>query len=169
VQWFNVDWVSVKVGLEEYMRPWGPLQELPFGSQYAYDYSDHQCKAANYSSGRQWGPTVAPGFKKYKFHVRLFTTGSGAVGTGAHIERKRRIGRCTNNVAGMNDAVFVTYNGRSGFDAAMEKVVDGYAYYSSSSISIVRSRTPFTHLFRQCDDGIVRWSGRVAYITRPGP
>lgn len=179
VRWFNIDWLSVKVGLEQYMSPWGTLQEVPpvpglleSTSQYAYNAGS--CAQANYSTGRQWGPVIVdlPGpdnLKKYKFHTRLFTTGSAQVAGDAHLERKRRVGTCDVSAVGWNDAVYRRYNGKSGFDAAMDKIVRAYRTQSSSTVSVVRSPSPFTHLFKQCSGEIVDWSGRVAYITRPGP
>jgi hypothetical protein len=172
VRWFNIDWLGVKAGLDEYMPGnWGALVEDPFGSSSQYAFNGASCQAANYSSGRQWGPYayVPLLLRRYKFHARLFTTGSGQVAADAHIERKKTTGTCSNTSIHINDAVYSRYNGESGFDAGMDKIVAAYRAQSSSSISVLKARSPFTHLFKQCTGEIVEWSGRVAYITRPGP
>lgn len=172
VRWFNIDWLSVQAGMAQYMAPWGAMLEHPNGSSSQYAYKNGTCVASEYSAGRQWGPMVyAPLLlHKYKFHARYFTTGQDQVSTDAHIERKRRTGTCDGNSIGWDDAVYRRYNGMSGFDAAMEKIVHAYRTQSSSTVSVVRSPSPFTHLFKQCTGEIVDWSGRVAYITRPsGP
>lgn len=173
VRWFNIDWLGVRVGLEQYMPKWGTLAEWPGSGQYAVNYATRSCEAGNYSTGRQWGKQVAPLVKKYKFHARLFTTGIGQVATGAHLERKVSTSGCSATVAGVrfnfNDAVYRNYNGKSGFDAGMEKIAAAYRAHSSSDVRIVRSRSPFTNQFKQCNGEVVVWSGRVAYITRPGP
>jgi hypothetical protein len=172
VRWFNIDWLSVQAGMAQYMAPWGAMLEHPNGSTSQYAYRNGACVASEYSAGRQWGPMVyAPLLlRKYKFHARYFTTGQDQVSTDAHIERKRRTGTCDDTRIGWNDAVYRRYNGMSGFDAAMEKIVRAYRMHSSSTVSVVRSPSPFTHLFKQCTGEVVDWSGRVAYITRPpGP
>jgi hypothetical protein len=172
VRFFNIDWLGVQAGMAQYMAPWGAMLEHPNGSSSQYAYRNGTCVASAYSSGRQWGPMVyAPlGLRKYKYHARYFTTGTGQVSTDAHIERKRRTGTCGTTSIGWNDAVYRRYNGMSGFDAAMEKIASAYRTQSSSTVSVVQSPSPFTHLFKQCTGEIVDWSGRVAYITRPpGP
>jgi hypothetical protein len=151
------------------MRPWGTLAEDPFGGSRQYAMRNGSCEPLKNSAGRQWGPTVysALNLRKYKFHARLFETGDGQVAPGAHIERKRRIGTCDNTSIGWNDAVFARYNGRSGFDAAMERIAARYRRMSSSNVSVVQSPSPFTNMFKQCSGEIVKWSGRVTYIHRP--
>jgi hypothetical protein len=51
----------------------------------------------------------------------------------------------------------------------MDKMVAAFEAHSSLYVSVLKARSPFTHLFKQCTGEIVEWSGRVAYITRSGP
>jgi len=167
VRWFNIDWTGVKVGMESYMYKWGTMLDTPLHPQYAMDQGT--CEVENYSAGRQWGSYVGPtpGFRKHKIHARYFTTGVGQVGGDAHIERKITTGHCADQTIGMNDAVYAKYNGTDGFTAAMQKVVTAYRKHSSSTVSVLKAKSPFTNVFKQCNGSKVKWGGNVAYITRP--
>jgi hypothetical protein len=113
-------------------------------------------------TSRQWGPMI-------KFHARLFTTGPVR-------SPPTRIWSANGEQA---PATTVESAGTTPCSGAITARADSPLRWTrscapcrtqfSSTVSVVQSPSPFTHLFKQCTNEIVDGSGRVAYITRPGP
>jgi hypothetical protein len=161
VRWFNVSDVGLAANLTTLLTRWGPV-----GGKTQWLRGGNGCHAQHYSMGREFGRKTNAVRHREKAHVRIFETGEGQLAGDAHRERKVA---CDDDGKQNDDAVYPRFDGKSGFDAAMDQMVRAFRRSNGWVVTMDTLRGPYVHSFRQCDRKWVTWSGDIAYMTRMGP